>query len=81
MQTITDEPVSVIVAFADGRVKPWKFRWNDRIYGVKRVNMIHGSREGRSKIFYFSVSDDDHAWKLRFDTETLEWRLVEAYTP
>lgn len=81
MQTITNEPVSVLVAFTDGRVKPWKFRWGSKIYDVKRVNLIHGSQEGRSRIFTFHVSDDDHAWTLRFNTETMDWRLVEAYTP
>ena len=81
MHTATDDPIAVLVAFAGGRVKPWKFRWGTKIYDVKRVNLIHGSHEGRSRIFFFNVSDDDNAWKLRFNAETLEWRLVEAYTP
>ncbi len=81
MQTITDEPVAVLVAFVEGRVKPWKFRWGTKIYEVKHVNLINSLREGRDRIFFFNVSDDDNAWKLRFNTETLEWRLVEAYTP
>jgi hypothetical protein len=81
MHTTTDEPIGVLVAFSDGRVKPWKFRWGTKIYEVKRVNLIHSAHEGRSRVFFFNVSDDDHAWKLRFNAETLEWRLVEAYTP
>lgn len=80
MQTLTNEPVSVIVAFTDGTVRPWKIKWGQKFYSVKRVNLIHGTHEGRNRIFYFSCSDDGNAWKLRFDTETLEWRLVEYYT-
>ncbi|TAL19861.1 hypothetical protein EPN90_02270 [Patescibacteria group bacterium] len=81
MQHLLDDPISLIVAFTKGKVKPWKLKWGQKIYDIKRVNLITGSREGRSKIFFFNVSDDDHAWKLRFNTDTLEWRLVEAYTP
>ncbi|TAK05637.1 hypothetical protein EPO33_00615 [Patescibacteria group bacterium] len=80
MQTLCDDPVSVVVAFTDdGKVRPWKIRWGNALYHVRRVNMVHGSREGRTRIFYFSCSNDTNAWKLRLDTETLEWRMVEHY--
>ena len=81
MQTITDDPIDVIVSFSNGKVAPWKLRWGTSSYIVKYVNLIHSSKEGQQKIFYFNVSDDENAWKLRFNTENLEWRLVEAYTP
>ena len=81
MHTETNEPVSVLVAFAKGRVKPWKFRWGSRIYEIKKVNLVHGTHEGRSRVFFFNVSNDENAWKLRFNAETLEWRLMEAYAP
>ncbi|OGL73504.1 hypothetical protein A3F28_01860 [Candidatus Uhrbacteria bacterium RIFCSPHIGHO2_12_FULL_57_11] len=78
--SIANDPISVLVAFRGGTVKPWKFRWGNRMFEVKRVNLIHGSREGRSRVFTFSCSDDANFWKLRFDTESLEWRLVEYAT-
>lgn len=81
MQTITDDPVDVVVSFSAGKVQPWKLRWGAASYIVKYVNLIHSNKEGQQKIFYFNVSDDENSWKLRFNTENLEWRLVEAYTP
>ncbi len=79
MQSPCNDPISVVVAFVDGTVRPWKMRWGSVLYHIRRVNMIHGAHEGRSRIFYFSCSDDANAWKLRFNAETLEWRLVEHY--
>ena len=47
---------------------------------MQNVNLVHGAREGDKRIFYFSISDQTNFMKLRLDTETLEWRLVELYT-
>jgi hypothetical protein len=81
MQTITDEPISVLATFADGQVKPWKFRCGSQLYDIARVHLVHSERKGRNKFFYFHVSNDTQAWKLRLNTETLQWRMMETYTP
>ncbi|MDD4995384.1 MAG: hypothetical protein PHW53_02910 [Patescibacteria group bacterium] len=80
MYDLVDEPVDVLVAFRNNRAMPWLMKWNGKKYDIKQVNLIHSVREGSKKIFYFSVSDPLNYFKLKFDTETLEWRLVEIYT-
>ena len=81
MHEYMNEPVEVSVDFRGRRVWPKHIRWNQRTYDVDRVNLVHGTREGQRRIFYFSVSDSANFMKLRLDTETLEWRLVEVYAP
>ena len=80
MYDLVDEPVEVFVAFRKNRVLPWLMEWNGKKYDIKQVNLIHSVREGSKRIFYFSVSDLLNYFKLRFDTETLEWRLIEIFT-
>jgi len=80
MHTYLDDPVEVTVDFAKKRVRPRTVHWDGRSYAMQTVNLIHGAREGTKHIFYFSVSDQTNFMKLRLDTETLEWRLVELYT-
>lgn len=80
MHQFLNDPVDVTVDFSGRRVKPREVRWSNRTYPIPRVNLVHGAREGQKRIFYFSVSDNDNFMKLRFDTETLEWRLVEFYS-
>lgn len=80
MHTYLDDPVEVMVEFANRRVRPHNIRWDGKTYAMHTVNLVHSAREGTKRVFYFSVSDDTNFMKLRLDTETLEWRLVELYT-
>jgi len=80
MYETINEPVEVNVSFLHHRTTPKRMKWQERYYDIKKVNLVHATREGTKKIFYFSVSDLLNYFKLKFDTETLEWRLVEIYT-
>ncbi len=80
MHEYMNDPVEVTVDFFGRRVRPREVQWCNRRYPLTRVNLVHGAREGTKRVFYFSVSDAVNFMKLRFDTETLEWRLVEMYT-
>jgi hypothetical protein len=80
MHQLLNDPIDVTVEFHGKRVHPKLVRWGRHDYEMKSVNLIHGAKEGTRRIFYFSVSDNSNFMKLRLDTETLEWRLVEIYT-
>ena len=72
-----NERVDVLVDFVGQAVKPLVFKWGGRDYSVKKINLIHIAREGRDKIYYFSVTDDANYFKLKFNTSSLEWGLEE----
>jgi hypothetical protein len=80
MHEIINEPVDIIASFQGTQVIPKKMNWGDRIYNIDKVHLVHTAREGTKRVFYFSVSDSEHAFKLRFDTDHLEWSLAEVYT-
>ncbi len=80
MHQLLNDPIDVTVEFSNNKAHPKQVRWDNHVYEMKTVNLVHGAREGRKQIFYFSVSDSANFMKLRLDTETLEWRLVELYT-
>ncbi len=80
MHQFLNDPIDVLVEFNNRRVKPRRVRWDNRVYDTINLNLVHSAREGDKKIFYFSVSDTANFMKLRLDTETLQWRLVELYT-
>ncbi|MFA6503753.1 MAG: hypothetical protein WCT54_02245 [Patescibacteria group bacterium] len=73
-----NEPIEVVVLFKGKRVEPVFFKWGNRQYRVKRVNLVHTERQGRDKQYIFSVSDEANAFRLRFSTETLKWTLEET---
>lgn len=72
-----EQPIEVMVAFRRRRPEPMIFKWANRYYQVRHVNLIHAERQGREKVYYFSVSDEANAYRLSFRTESLAWRLEE----
>ena len=75
-----NEPVDVLASFSATKAIPHAMKWGNRRYPLTKVNLVHIAHEGRGKMYYFSVSDASNFFKLRFDTENLEWRLLELYT-
>ena len=80
MHEIINEPIDVLVSFQGTKVIHRRINWSGRSYEIERIHMVHTAREGTKRVFYFSVSDNEHAFKLRFDTDHLEWQLAEIYT-
>jgi hypothetical protein len=74
-----DEPIDVMVSFAGTKVKPTVFLRQGRQYHIDKVNMVYTSKEEGTKVYYFSVSNSSHYFKLRFNPATLLWRLQEIY--
>lgn len=75
-----NDPVDVLASFCGTKAVPHALKWNRRRYNIDKVNLVHVAQEGRGKVFYFSVSDKLNFFKLRFDTNNLEWRLLELYS-
>ncbi|MEK7094584.1 MAG: hypothetical protein AAB886_00555 [Patescibacteria group bacterium] len=74
-----NEPVEVRVDFCGLRVLPRSMAWNGRVYDIRTMHSVHSINEGSTKRFFFSVSDNTNFFKLSFNTDTLEWRLIEMF--
>jgi len=74
------EKVSII--FSYNREKNsftiYKMGWRKRDYFIKRMAYHHKVREGRDLFHIFHVTDDNLDFRIRFDTENLEWILEEV---
>jgi len=57
---------------------PWMMKWHGRKYTMTKVGLHYTTREGRTLMHYFSVTDGTSYFKLMFDTETLGWKLLEV---
>ena len=75
-----NEKIDVLVDFSKNKAKPLYFRWGKKRYWVKKINLIHVSKEKGRKFYHFSVSDNANYFKLIFDAEDMIWRLTEVYT-
>jgi hypothetical protein len=57
---------------------PYSLYWHGRRYHITTVGLHHTVREGRVLTHIFSVTDGTTFFKLKFDTETLGWKLLEV---
>ena len=75
-----NEVVSVIASYnhEKNRFIPYKMRWRLRDYFIKRLAYHHKIREGRSLFHIFHVTDGNLDFRIRFDTESLNWILEEV---
>lgn len=80
MPETIDESVSVdlLSNHKNGKAYPWVIHWRQNRYMISKVGLHHTMREGRILCHIFSVTDGNTYFKLRFDTETLGWRLLEV---
>lgn len=74
------ESIEVISVFRQGRMRPLKFRWRDRVY---RITRIHGgwiSDQGYTKHYHYSVSaDGPDCFEIAFDTGNMAWELTRVF--
>jgi hypothetical protein len=71
------EPIKVLVQFDGAKINPLAFRRGNRLYKIKKLNMVYHLKEGSQTVFRFFVSDEANSYQLRFETETLTWFLED----
>jgi hypothetical protein len=74
-----NDPIEVAVHFKADKVLPTAFRWQNRVYQIEKLNMVHKERAGNDVIYYFSVSDNANFFRLAFFTKDLSWRIEEIF--
>ncbi len=76
------EKIDVMASFVRGGIRPRAFIWNRRRFDLKSISLTYRGRDGRDTILFFNVSDrEDNCFKLSFRPSTMEWTLLELYTP
>ncbi len=69
------EPINVWVFFKGSSIEPWCFFWKSRKIKIDKVNLVHTSKEGSNIFYHFSVSSGGNFYRLKFDTQKLNWVL------
>ncbi len=60
------------------KILPYSLYWCGKRYHITTVGFHHTLRAGQVLFHIFSVTDGTTFFKLRFDTETLGWKLLEV---
>lgn len=76
-----NEPVSVALVYSAERRRPlpWIVEWRRQRWRVTEMGFHHFFKEGKRLIHVFEVVVDGHLqMRLRYDTESLGWMLLEV---
>jgi hypothetical protein len=74
------EKISVIFSYnaEKNTAIPYKIRWQLRDYFIKKLAYHHKAYEGRELLHIFHVTDGNLDFRIRFNTEDLNWILEEV---
>ncbi len=83
MTTQIDEQVSVSLAYDtnNGKVFPYVMKRKNEIIKFEKLGFHHKVYEGKDLIHYFHLVANGTFFKLRLNTNTLSWRLIEIASP
>ena len=73
-----DESVNVGAVFSRGTVRPVWFSWKGRQVRISETAFTWQTRAGSACIVHFSVTDGQGLYELRYNKETMAWRLGSA---
>ena len=74
------EKISVISSYNQEKnaFAIYKMGWRKRVYFIKHMAYHHKVYEGKNLFHIFHVTDDNLDFRIRFNTENLEWILEEV---
>ena len=80
MLEAVDRPIEVLSLFRDGRIQPLRFRWNGKVFRVRRVSGEWERLEGVGAVRYFSVLVEDRDYfELAYEVFQHRWRICRVW--
>ena len=75
-----NEKISVVLICSakNGKSYPYKMRWRESEIIFSEITYHHMTREGRVVSHVFHTTDKNMDYKLAFDTQSLNWKLLEV---
>ncbi|MBF0541414.1 MAG: hypothetical protein HQK91_08205 [Nitrospirae bacterium] len=71
-----NEKISVLALFGDKeKLRPYRFKWGNRIFNIKDVTYSWVDTLGSAKIYHFAVTDGATVFELGFNSLSMVWRL------
>ena len=75
-----NQPIDVITVFAEGKLRPLRFKWRNRVVKVSKVTGEWLRDEGIGPVRYYAVlADNSDYFELAYDIEKTRWRLCRVW--
>ena len=71
-----DDPITVGAVFSRAELKPVWFSWHGRQIRIRETAYSWKKREGNTVILHFSVTDGRGVYELKYNKDSMVWRIV-----
>ncbi|MCE5195355.1 MAG: hypothetical protein LLF28_07925 [Nitrospiraceae bacterium] len=73
------ETISVIASFGmSDKIRPLRFEWGGRQIDITDITYMWETKEGKDKLYHFSVTDGETLYELVFDSCSLVWKIEQV---
>lgn len=72
-----DESIKVGAVFNGNNIVPRWFIWEKRKYQIEKINYEWQDKNGKEKLFCFSVISGANTYEITFNAERTVWRLCK----
>jgi hypothetical protein len=69
------ESINVWVFFHKAHIEPYVFFWKGRRIKIDKINMVHTKKDPSGVSYFFSVSNGQNFYRLKFEMPSLKWFL------
>lgn len=75
----TTKAITVAALFSHGKITPLAFKWGQKKYTVKKINLTYPKYQGQTKLWYFSITTPSDTFLLSYNTRSFNWFLEQIY--
>ena len=80
MLELVNQPIEVLTVFAEGKLRPLRFKWRNRVVRVRQVTGEWAREEGIGPVRYFAVlAETSDYFELAYDVGRSRWRLCRVW--
>ncbi len=74
-----NEDISVIGIYQNHRFLPKKFKWHSRVFLIDEITLSNDVRDGVIKKRLYSVLSGGNVYRLEFNRESEQWKILEVW--
>ncbi len=79
MYLTIEEDISVVGVYANFQFIPKKFKWKDNVFPIKEITLSNNTRDGVIKKRLYSVISRGNLYRLEFNRESEQWKIMEVW--
>jgi hypothetical protein len=76
--TVIRQRIKVGATFEGENIIPKWFKWADKKFEIKKVNLKWKSTIGGATLYHFSLDDGKNIYEISFNQKSLEWMLEKV---